>query len=248
MRKLSGLLAAAVMIVGASAPASAATVSMENSVLSVAIGALPPITIGQSPTSIPVDVSSGGGSFALTSAVFASTVVIPTELFTGVSLISSLNVTASNGAGTFTASGGNNNGFGGVAGLQGGAVVGVLAGLINLVIPLSVVGQGGVIQAGAAALLVTVTGHVWTTGAAVVTGAGTPGTSTLTGYDNRNTTSHGGAVQLVSPIRILTNAAGNLPGFGIKTLRFVPEPGGLMLLGSAIAGLVTVGWLRMRQR
>ncbi|MCZ6463415.1 MAG: hypothetical protein O7A09_03670 [Proteobacteria bacterium] len=247
MRKLSGLLAAAVLIVGASAPASAAVVSMENSVLSVVIGALPPITIGQTPGSIPINVSSGGGNIPLPASAFAATVILPTQLFTGVSLISSLNVTVQNGAGTFTPIGGQASAFGGAAAIQGQSVVGVLAGLINLVIPLTVVGTGGVVQAGAAALLVTVTGHLWTTGVAAVTAVTSPTTATLAGYDNRTNTSHGGAIQLISPIRILTNAAGNLPGFAIKTLRFVPEPGGLMLLGSAIAGLLTVGWLRMRR-
>ncbi len=247
MRKLSGLLAAAVLIVGASAPATAAVVSMENSVLSVVIGALPPITIGQSPSTIPIIVSSGNGSVPLPANVFNATVVLPTQLFTGVSLISSLNVTVSNGAGTFTPFSGQGGNFGGPAGLQGGSVVGVLAGLINLVIPLTVVGTGGIVQAGAAALLVTVTGHLWTTGVAAVTAVTSPSTASLTGYDNRTNTNHGGNIQLISPIRILTNAAGNLPGFAVKTLRFVPEPGGLMLLGSAIAGLLTVGWLRMRR-
>jgi hypothetical protein len=255
MRKLSGLLAllgTVVIALGATAPANAATLNLENSTLAVSIGALPPITIDQSPDPISVMVSSGGGSFSEQAGIFASTVILPTALFTGVNLISSLNVSASNGTGTFTETGGLSGGFGGNGALAGLARVGVLGGALNLSVPLSVVGGGGKVVTGVAALTVTVTGHLWTSGTAVVQGitTGDPGsfvnTVTLAGYDNR-TANHAGALQLVTPIRILTNAAGNLPGFAVQTLSFAPEPAGVLLLGSAAAGLVVLGRMRRRR-
>ncbi|MCZ6782512.1 MAG: PEP-CTERM sorting domain-containing protein, partial [Proteobacteria bacterium] len=102
-----------------------------------------------------------------------------------------------------------------------------------------------------------VTGHLWTTGVGAVTGvvvaltaAGTTtgfaNTATLAGYDNR-TPDHQGTLLLVTPFRVLTNAAGNLPGFGTQLLNFVPEPGTLLLIGSGIAGLAIVGRSKMRK-
>jgi hypothetical protein len=255
MRKLFGLLAAFGLIFGVASFASASTLNLTGSTMGVSIGALPPITITQSPDPVSVFVSSGGGSFVEPAGIFASTVVLPPELFTGVNLISSLNVTASNGTGSFTSAGGPGGGFGGPKPLQGQARVGVLGGALNLDIPLSVVGVGGVTNAGAFALIVTVTGHQWTTGTGTVTGITTGdgtvnnpyvNTVTLAGYDNR-AADHSGKLQLVTPIRILTNAAGNLPGFGIQTLMFVPEPGTLLLIGSGIAGLAIVGRKKLRK-
>jgi hypothetical protein len=256
MRKLFVLLASSALLVGAAGASSAATLNLTGSTMGVSIGALPPISIPQSPDPVAIFVSSGGGSFVEPAGIFASTVVLPPQLFTGVNLISSLNVTASNGTGSFTAAGGPGGGFGGPKALQGQARVGVLGGALNLDIPLSVVGVGGQTAAGAFALQVTVTGHQWTTGAAQVAGITTGGddpttdpyvnTVTLAGYDNRGA-DHAGTLQLVTPIRILTNAAGNLPGFGIQTLTFVPEPGTLLLIGSGIAGLAIVGRKKLRK-
>jgi hypothetical protein len=256
MRKLYGLLAIVGLAIGLAAPAQSAVLNMSGT-LGITIGALPPVTIAQAPASVAIAVSTGGGSFIEPAGIFAATVTLPTQLFTGVSLISSLNITATNGTGTFTAIGGPLGGFGGVKPLLGTAVVGVLGGLINLGIPLAIVGAGGVIQGGAATLLVTVTGHIWTTGVASVTGVAvaltTAGTTTgfvntasLAGYDNRSA-GHQGTLLLVTPFRVLTNAAGNLPGFATQLLNFVPEPGTLLLIGSGIAGLAIVGRRKMRK-
>jgi len=57
-------------------------------------------------------------------------------------------------------------------------------------------------------------------------------------------------VTLISPAYIdASGLTGNppLPGMGIKVLRFVPEPGTMLLLGSAVAGLLVVGRKRMQR-
>ena len=86
---------------------------------------------------------------------------------------------------------------------------------------------------------VTVIGAPWTTGTAAV------GTVTVMGGVSplSNTGAPSGLVTLVTPIFISTNipASAVVPGFGILTLHFVPEPGTLLLLASGVAGLVAFG-------
>ena len=210
--------------------------SLESSNLAVIIGRFPPAVFPQDPDPVAVAVSSGTGSFAVPPGLFAGTSVLPTELFTGISLFSSLNVVATNS--TISVAGGAGTGV--VTGLGN---LGVCGGLINLLIPLNL-GGGGVSTVGAAALQLSVTfASGWTTGAAAVTGITTPttgggvtNTATLTGFDTR-TAGHAGTIMLVTPARVLTNAAGSFPLFGTLTLTFVPEPGLLLLLSTAAGGL-----------
>jgi hypothetical protein len=59
-------------------------------------------------------------------------------------------------------------------------------------------------------------------------------------------------VQLISPFKVITNAAGNLPGLATQTLTFfghgdIPEPGTLLFLGTGVVGLGLYGWRRMRR-
>jgi hypothetical protein len=137
-------------------------------------------------------------------------------------------------------------GLGGPGPLAGTVIVNVL-GLFNLDIPLSPVGSpGGAGQAVAGYLYVSVLGTGWTTGSVQLTGitTATPSgaqvnTVTFAGYDNR-TPGHVGNVLLVSPFKVITNAAGNLPGIARQTLVFggaVPEPGVLALLAAGAAAL-----------
>ena len=146
-------------------------------------------------------------------------------------------------------------GLGGPGALAGTFLINVL-GFFNLQVPLSPVGSTGTTaQRVAGTLEVTVLGTGWTTASVQVTGvttATTPtsnaalvNTVTFVGYDNR-TAGHVGRVLLVSPFKVITNAAGNLPGVAMQTLVFVPEPASLVLLAAGTATLALLGSRRMR--
>ena len=149
-------------------------------------------------------------------------------------------------------------GLGGPGALAGTFFINVL-GLFNLEVPLDPVGSTGAAgQRVAGSIAVTVLGTGWTTGTVQVTGVSTlttptsntdvVNTVTLAGYDNR-TPGHVGRVLLVSPFKVITNAAGNLPGLAWQTLDFagvVPEPGTLGLLATAMVTLVLLGMRRRR--
>jgi hypothetical protein len=150
-------------------------------------------------------------------------------------------------------------GLGGPGALAGTFLINVL-GLFNLEVPLSPVGATGAAgQRVAGSLVVTVLGTGWTTATVQVTGVSTrttptsnaavANTVTFAGYDNR-TPSHVGRVLLVSPFKVITNAAGNLPGIARQTLDFagvVPEPGTLGLLVAGAAFLALHGWRKLRR-
>ena len=60
-----------------------------------------------------------------------------------------------------------------------------------------------------------------------------------------------GMVQLVTPNQVVTNlplgSQQKMGSFVIAVIRFIPEPGPLLLLGSGVAGLALLGRRRMRQ-
>jgi hypothetical protein len=56
----------------------------------------------------------------------------------------------------------------------------------------------------------------------------------------------GGMLQLVTPIRITSNQGGQLAAFGRLRLRFLPEPGWLVLLAAGLAGLGLLASARPR--
>lgn len=249
--------------------------------------------IDQGPAPIPIEVAPNG-SFSEPAGFFAGTDLLPTALFTGIPLISSLNLTAANLTGSFAPGGGPLGGFGGPEPLVGFSRVDVLK-IFTVPVPLGVVGQGGTEAIVLAQLSVTVIGDHFTTGPARVTGATTtltrrtpndtvgcapvtcgPGTTTLvsptimitvpeisvpitfgggrlyantitlSGYDNR-TPGHAGTLLLVSPIKVITNAVGTLPGFAIKRFVFEPSSPELVFFGLAGAVMLALGGWRKRR-
>jgi hypothetical protein len=61
----------------------------------------------------------------------------------------------------------------------------------------------------------------------------------------------GGVLQLVSPTQTLTNlttgTSDKIAGGTTLLIRFIPEPGLLLLIGSGVAGLALLGRSRMRE-
>jgi hypothetical protein len=58
-------------------------------------------------------------------------------------------------------------------------------------------------------------------------------------------------VQLITPMQVVTNltsgSSKKIALFARLSIRFIPEPGMLLLLGSGVAGLVLLGRHRMRK-
>jgi hypothetical protein len=246
MRKLLGVLAAGLIAIGASGQAHAVALGFTGS-LSVSIAGLSPVPIPGAGTAI-VNGSSGGGhlaSLALPASPFAVAGFVLPVTDPAAFPIAGIQVTAHNATAAFGGVGGG--GLGGTMPIIGSSKVCLFgpcsAAVSNLNVPLTVVGQGGVALVTGAVNL-TVVGAPWTTGTAAV------GTITAMGGVSplSNTGAPSGAITLVTPIFISTNigASAVVPGFGILSLHFVPEPGTLMLLGSGIAGLVAFGRSRAR--
>jgi hypothetical protein len=100
----------------------------------------------------------------------------------------------------------------------------------------------------------------WTLGVKQITDVSTTtgvtnGTVTLQGFKHgpasgtSSAAAESGVIQWVTPSRVLTTE--NPPDakvavFGVLTLRFIPEPGMLLLLASSVGGLVLLGRSRMR--
>jgi PEP-CTERM motif len=189
------------------------------------------------------EVDAPGGhlqSLGVAEGAFQANGLVVTVTAPSAAPVGGIQVTAHNGAGSFV------RGNGGVMSIVGSARACLFGAcpvaLANLVVPLSVVGAGGTATA-EGPINVTVVGAPWTTGTASV------GTATAMGFARgpaSQTSSTGrpdGELQLVTPIRILTNlpSFAELPAFGVLTLRFVPEPTTVALLGGGLAATALFG-------
>lgn len=114
--------------------AGAATLEMSGTLEIRIVG--PSFTVPQSPSTLPVSVSSGGGTFTDPAGIFQTTVdfahdpgQLPSPLFTGVPLITEVWFNFTNAGGSFSPGGGG--GFGGTEPLSGCMIIGIL-GIIHL--------------------------------------------------------------------------------------------------------------------
>jgi len=247
MRKLSYALAASLLVFGLAGQAHAVSLGF-NGTFAIQLATLDPVVIAGTGTAI---VNGAGGEGHLTglqvpASPFAITGFVLPVTDPVVFPIAGVQVTAHNAIGNFAGVGGA--GFSGQMPVNGAAKICLFgtcgAAVSNLSVPLTVVGGPGGSALVTGAVNLTVIGAPWTTGTAAV------GVNTLMGGVNpaSNTGAPSGTVTLVTPIFVSTNigASAIVPGFGILTLHFVPEPGTLMLLGSGIAGLVAFGRSRVR--
>ncbi len=242
MKYRSCVLAAVLAATLVSGSATAGTFT--SGTLALSIGALPPITLPSNSATFTV---TAGGGFVEPSGVFGPvTVQLPRALFTGVPQISGLTL-ASFGNGPV-----NGTLPGVVGGLKGSSLVNVL-GLLNLSIPLSVVGSpGGTVMAVAGGIAITVVGQGWTEGtqavAGITTTVGNQVLNTVTVTGSALPRSGQGTGTLVSGFKAITNVAGNLPGLASQTLRFAPEPASWLLLSAAAGSVVLFARARGRRR
>jgi PEP-CTERM motif len=266
MRKLFALLAAVGLSFGVASQASATVLAFTGTVgINIAgLGTIPltgagaALVNGSAPGTHLSGFQLGGGTFAGTVPVpITDPAAAPINgLF--------LSIVGNNPGGFAGFSGGG--GAGGIMGINGTAVVCLFAffgtvpcPVAGLSVPFSQNGTRGLGVGGAPIAVfntavnigVTVQGFPWA-------GSGTFGTPSSPIFafahgpasgDSSSAAQGSGVVQLVSPLLINTTipASSFLPGFGILTLHFVPEPGTLLLLGTGVAGLALVGRKRMRK-
>jgi hypothetical protein len=190
-------------------------------------------------------LSLPSGVFSTAGAVFP---VTDPDLFP----ILGIQITGHNDAGAFAGTGGGL--FGGAMPLGGTARICLIATCgappnpYDIFVPLSGVGAAGTATL-PGTINVTVQGAPWTIGPvsvdSVIAATGfAHGPLSLSG----STAQAGGALQLVTPIRISTDlfTAPTWPSVGILSIQFVPEPGAGLLVATGVAALTMMGQRRRR--
>jgi hypothetical protein len=269
MRKWYTLVAAGAVAAGLGMTGAAAAATLEwAGTLVIDLGATPPV-VATGTGVATVNGSSGLGhlnTLRLAGGISASTTLPATD--PDVPTLVSVRATAQLGTGTFS-------GISGAPPLTGSpplpsqGVVRLCLGLpgcgVSLPIPMTAGGTAGVgigglvtVNGYGAGIQVSLTGAPWTIGTGSVTGIptanGATSAATAQGFAHgpvsgtSSTATLSGAVRLVTPVRVETTfppPADVVGMLGILTLRFIPEPGMLVLLASGIAGLVLLGRDRM---
>ncbi len=275
MRIRCALVVSGSLLLGLSSAAVAATLSFTGTI-GFQVGSLTPVELNGS--GVATLNASGGGahlsSLTIPAAAFVGnpSVVIynagPIDglLFAGgvttqivhlpvsASLtVSSPTGSASNAAGAFTGLSNSANNLAGTMPLSGVGLICLFAPcsgavVANIIVPLSVVGQGGTATAMGTAITVTAIGAPWFKNTATIMGA--TFTSTVMGFAHgpasatQSTTAQpGGVISLVTPIFVSTSLQtySEVPLFGRLTLHFAPEPSRMLQLGVAIAVLSVIG-------
>ncbi len=237
MRSLFTILASSLILLGGSAQAAPVA---GNIIVTVSIQGLAPISFSGAGV---VSVSGSTLSIAAGAVSLPAPIVVPVTATTAVTSITAM--TVSNQAGTFSAGGvtaqapselcgagpaagtacNTGGGIGGVMGLSGFINVHVIPNVVVIPVDLNaaLLGQGG-----ATASPFTIDAAVFSTGA----GAVNTGTNVLTAAGS------GAPITLVSPTFVL--ALGNLlpifTSLTISGLQPIPEPNGLLLILTALAG------------
>lgn len=241
--QLGGALIALTVFLGTAGVAQAASLPFRGS-LSIAIAGFGVGLPGAG--AVEVDGLGHLGAWSVGESAFATEGLVVPITTSAAAPVGGLQITARNGEGRFE------RGSGGEMAILGAAKVCVFGpcstAVANLVVPLSVVGAGGTATA-EGAINVTVIGAPWTTATASVGGETAVGWARGPQGLTSSTALPSGEIQLVTPIRILTNLPNDLASiaaFGVLTLHFVPEPTTFVLVGAGLAATAAAGRRKRR--